>query len=202
MEYDPPQGSKIQVQRDMHSTRYLWANKERNFLGYVMAPILFVFLCVWTCAGIGMISDVIDESTPPTERLHRVSGLAAWIVFESGLIAILYLVLRPQKPSVLTLSAGFVEYQTGTRCLDLLTASDKKSGGLLSQFKQLKNRAYKLRAAELGRLKLERRSEKQMLLIDYEGKLIEIGETLSEPEREWLYEILKQHCRTQEHDFA
>jgi hypothetical protein len=57
-----------------------------------------------------------------------------------------------------------------------------------------RKRNVDVQTSKIINLKLERVGEKQKLSFDYEADRIEIGETLTEPEREWLYEILKEHC--------
>jgi hypothetical protein len=63
----------------------------------------------------------------------------------------------------------------------------------LAFFEKYKNRTYDLETSQMNNLRLERAGERQRLTFDYGRERIEIGCTLSEPEREWLYGVLREH---------
>ena len=141
------------------------------------------------------VRKLMDESMPWNERLSAVSWLVGWAAGEAAVIGILYFVLRPKKPSVLTLTPGYLEYETGTQTFDILSAFDRRQPrkGLAALFRGLGNKTYQIKITELKSLNLERTGERQKLCFEYAGRRIEIGDSLSEPEREWLYQVLETH---------
>jgi len=174
----------------MHSIKYIWDNKEMNILGYAITPMLFLWLCGWTCAGISLIQKLLAD---PISWSKRISWLIGWFVGEAVVISILYFILRPKKPSVLTLSPGYFEYETGTRPFDIISGikGNQPIKELWALYKGLGNKTYRIKEPEAKMLNLERIGERQKLFFVCEGRRIEIGDSLSEPEREWLYAIMK-----------
>ena len=71
---EPPEGSKIKVELTSHFSRYVWDNKEMNILGYVITPILFLWLCGWTYVGFSLIQKLMDDPISWSERISRLIG--------------------------------------------------------------------------------------------------------------------------------
>ena len=90
---------------------------------------------------------------------------------------------------------GYFVYETGTRAFDITSGfkAEQPIKELLELFKALRNKIYLIKEPEPKMLNLERIGERQKLFFVYGGRRIEIGDSLSEPEREWLYEIIKEH---------
>ena len=69
---------------------------------------------------------------------------------------------------------------------------------LLPLIKGIKNRIYKVPWPEIHNLQLKRFGVKQRLSFDHEGQEINIGKHLTEPEQEWLFEILRERMESNE----
>jgi len=188
---NPPEGSRIELKRDIHSTSYIWKNPGKG-LGFRNA-FLFFWLCGWTIGGLMALIHIFGGSFEKEEdRWFMLAWLTFWAVGEVVVISILYFALRPQKPSVLTLSPGSIHFETGTRPLGSFNA-DYETSHPLAFFEKYKNKIYVLETSQINNLKLERAGERQRLTFDYGRERIEIGDSLSEPEREWLFDILREH---------
>jgi hypothetical protein len=82
-----------------------------------------------------------------------------------------------------------MRFETGT------TGSDRVFHSRLPRelVEKYRNRIYEIETSQLDSLRLERIGERQRLTFDHGRERIEVGKTLSEPEREWLYQIIKDH---------
>ena len=97
---------------------------------------------------------------------------------------------------MLVLTTGAVEYQTGTRPVDFgIFSRPQRFAEFLHFLKSLRNKVYEIQASELKNLRLDGQGESQTLTFDYDSQRIEIGQNLSEPEREWLYKVLLDHIK-------
>jgi len=197
MEYKPPEDSKINIERDIDSTRYIWHEGKKSVGYYLVLAFMSFWFCGWTIGGfagvfllfitsVGFFTGKIPFFVP----LFALFWLGAWTIGEIVVFKTLYYALRPQRPSVLTLSNRGITFETGTHAPNLPPSRYYKR---LFSSKEFKNRTFSLGASEAKTLKLERTGEKQRLSFDHGVERIEIGETLTEPEREWLYNILVEH---------
>jgi hypothetical protein len=183
----PPVGSKIQVKETTHSKSFVWKNAGCRIN---LATLFLIFwLAGWTIMGI--VSPSIGTGTGQDGSSFG-GGFRFWLIAEIVAVVILYLSLRPQKPSILTLSKGKISFETGTSP-SIFAYDRQKSTKPFSSMKKLRNKAYEVELSQLSNLRLDRVGERQCLFFEYEDERVEIGDTLSEPEREWLYEILRGH---------
>jgi len=188
---NPPEGSRIEIERNIHSTSYIWKNAKRGFS--FQYAFLFFWLCGWTIGGLMALIRIFGESfEEEEERCFMFAWLTFWAVGEVVVISILYFALRPQKPSVLTLSPGRIHFETGTRPLGSFNAYYEMRHPM-AFFQICRNKTYDLEASQIDNLKLERVGERQRLTFDYGRERVEIGDNLTEPEREWLYNLLREH---------
>jgi len=126
-----------------------------------------------------------------------------WIVFSFCIVAALvhlcfaYTTIKGRKPFVLTLSAGSIRYETGTisgGTIDKEASNVRSLNEAMTVAKKYWKRNLDMEISKVANLRLEGIGEQQRLYLDYEGQTCEIGQTLSEPEREWLCELLREHC--------
>ncbi|MHC4528865.1 MAG: hypothetical protein ACYS29_13400 [Planctomycetota bacterium] len=197
MENEPPQGSKIRMERHIDSTCYIWTEDKRGFAHYVISAFMLLWFCAWTAGGgitillfITLLFRAISGGAPWLAVLFTMAWLGGWTIGEVVVFETLYRALRRQKPAVLTLLSGRIRFETGTRPLIL---GQRTQTGFCSH-KQLDNRIYELSTIELANLRLERVGDEQRLSFDRGVERVEIGQSLSEPERQWLYEVLLEHA--------
>lgn len=194
MKDEPPAGSRIIVDRSMYSTTYLWKNGEKSLKRYPVAAFLLFWLGGWTFGGFAVIKSLLtNDNTPLFGRMFMLFWLGGWALGETGVIYILYCMFRPQEPAKLTLSPGFIEYQPGTEPFNFNRSTYCQSSQKPNFFQGLRNKSYRIETRDISNLKLDQSGERQRLTFDIGAERIEIGEILSEPEREWLFEILQSH---------
>jgi hypothetical protein len=129
----------------------------------------------------------------PRGDLFLVFWLGAWTV--GGILAFFFLfrMLRPSVPETLLLSQHSITYDSGVAPFEF-------SFSLRSQrdvWKKLFQRRLKTEfdPIQIQALKLREFDTGNRLTIDQGNKRIEIATGASEPEREWLYEILKNEYK-------
>jgi hypothetical protein len=188
MSRNPPEGSRIALERETSSTSYIWKNHTKDF--GLLNVFLFLWLGGWTFVGLIVLTNGTFEKDE--DRWFMLSWLISWTIGGIAVIIILYLTLRPQKPSILRLSSDKIHFETGTYSLSLFN-EDYGARNPLAVLKKCKNKIYDIETSQINNLRIERVNEKQRLTFDYSGEKIEIGNVLTEPEREWLYNIPKEH---------
>jgi len=196
MDVEPPAGSQIKVERDIHSTIYTWKNGEKNIGQYGVALFLIFWLCAWTVGGFTALKSLLTQDDMPLfGRLFMLFWLGGWACGEAVVIYSLYNIFRPIVPAKLILSSTYLEYETGTRPFTFNYNYYRygRSRERPKIFQSFRNKRYHVELGKDVNLRLERVGEIQRLTFDMGAERIEVGDALSEPEREWLYEVLKEH---------
>jgi len=190
MKREPPKGTKIEIERKAGSTTYRWSNKEKKL--DLPKVFLMTWLAGWTIGGITVLSILISGSLDAEDKSFFWKWILGWAAGEVIAICFLYVLLKPLKPSVLILYEGSLHFETGTRP-SVTTHLEKHRQDLATYLKGLKNNIYEVGVSELESLSLERKNERQTLCFYYGDEEVEIGDALTEPEREWIYEVIKEH---------
>ncbi|MHC4478427.1 MAG: hypothetical protein ACYTEL_22535 [Planctomycetota bacterium] len=205
MQKEPPCEFNIELEETLDGTIYTWKDEEDTFTKFRRVA----FILMMCCAVVFFVLFMLSEGTGNSD------GAPNWFLWEGpviislgGLVCIclIYWMLKPKRPFKLILSPGRVRYEKGSISISTMDKEVEDVRSLrdvmaMIKKKPQKNR-YDLDTSDITDLRLERVGDKQRLSLDHGAETVEIGAALSEPEREWLYEILKQHCRTQEHDFV
>ncbi|MHC4214137.1 MAG: hypothetical protein ACYSWP_12260 [Planctomycetota bacterium] len=193
MNTEPPEGSRINVERDSYSTTYTWTNGEKNIGQYATAAFLTFWLCGWTVGGFMAATMLFSNNDMPIfARLFMLFWLGGWACGEAFAIYSIYNTFKPLKPAKLILSSTYCEYETGTTPFNFSRYNrDNYPQEKPKMFRSYRNKSYRLELGNMVNLQLERIGERQRLTFDMAAERIEIGEVLSEPEREWLYEVIK-----------
>jgi hypothetical protein len=194
MDIEPPAGANIKVDRDMYSTTYSWENGRKSIGQYGVAAFMIFWLCGWTVGGFMAAKTLFTNNDMPLfGRLFMLFWLGGWAFGEVAVIYALYNTFKPLKPAKLTLSSTYFEYDTGTKPYNFNYYRYGRSQEKPKFFQSFRNKNYRVELNQPVNLRLERVGERQRLTFDIGSERIEIGDTLTEPEREWLYEILREH---------
>jgi hypothetical protein len=193
---EPPSGFKIQVEETLRGTKYSWRDEESTSAKFKSLILHILIVCFALFFGLFiLIRFMYGPEEAPVYILCIVFAVCILMVLSNGYLA--YKTLKGPKPFLLILSPGNILYESGTISESSIREIARNVQGLNEVFEMSKKytkRSLNIATSNITNLKLEREGEKQQLCLDYEGQRIEIGPTLSEPEREWLYEVLKQHC--------
>lgn len=193
---EPPSGFKIQVEETLRGTAYSWKDEEGNSARFRRIIFHLLIVCAAVFFGLFVLSQLASGSKEAPS--YFLWGMFVFCVLMALFnLSLIYSKLKGPKPFILTLSPGNIHYKVGTiseSSINSELSNVKSLNEAIAICKKHRKRNLNIETSKIANLKLERVGEKQRLSFDYEADRIEIGETLTEPEREWLYEILKEHC--------
>lgn len=184
----PPTGSTIRVEDEWGTPKLVFPHRKSPFQFLVAA-----FMCVWLCGwaiGLVLVSyQLLYGKDGPKEFL--AVWLAGWSLGGVMAIYMLWKVLSAGVPETLSLSKPNLQYDSGTMpftfSFDMRTQMEFMRR-LLAKRKQLT-----LEPAHLATLKLREFDSGNRITIDYGADRIDLGVSLTEIEREWLYKALTDY---------
>jgi len=191
---EAPEGSKIKVEQDVHSTSFVWKDVERKS-AKVRQLVFSIFLITFSASFLVL---VIRHFVDGTDRWHLggplILALILAILCMVGGFFFLFLSLRPTRPFKLVLSPRNIRYEIGDFSFRSINAHKMQDlGEIAAWMKKYRQRIYEAETSKVTNLKLERVGDKIRLSFDLGVDRVEIGETLSDREKEWLHEILREH---------
>ena len=195
MKKEPPASFGIRVEETLDGTSYSWKDQESAPAKFRRVAVHLLFACVAFCFALFVLSRLASGSEEVPPYFH-------WIVFGVCIVMVLsnlfvaYSTIKGRKPFVLTLSLGSIRYEMGTiskGTIDKEALNIRSLNEAITVAKKYMKRNLDMEISKVANLRLESIGEQQRLYLDYEGETCEIGPTLSGPEREWLYELLREH---------
>ena len=180
----PPDGSRIQVEETLQGTQFAWKNPDSPLGRLGTGGFLFFWLGGWTIGGIFALSQLlrsIIEGSPVS--LFLLFWLGGWALGEIFAARTLFQMMRGPGFATLVLGPRNIEYQPGNT-LYFMTARN-----------QADTRAVSAEKHEITNLQLTYVNEHLRLSFDVGVRRVEIGPSLSEPEKEWLHQILEDWLR-------
>lgn len=188
---EPPRNSQIQITPGENGLTLFWRKPSCGPIRYFIILFLGVWLCGWS---FGLVSAVKTLFTGEGPRLFMAVWLAGWAtggIFAGGM---LYILLRPQKPESITLERDRFTYDTGAAPVNFMNPyyMMRKKQGVMNPFSMMfqKRKTYELPRNNCPAFVLEGLGDEQRLRFDDGADRITIGESLKEPEREWLAQVL------------
>jgi hypothetical protein len=190
---DSPKNSQIQMKSELNGMTMFWKKPNGGLFRY----FIVLFLCFWLCGWfVGLVSAGKQLLTGEGPNTFLSVWLAMWSlggIFAGGMI---YLLLRPQKPESVTLERNRFTYDTGSAPMNFINPyyMMRKKQNMMNPFSMMfqKRKTYELSRAECPEFVLEGLGDDQRLRFDDGADRITIGESLKEPEREWLAEVLNK----------
>jgi hypothetical protein len=189
-----PLNSNIEVRDDFNQTIISWKNPRGGAARYLTALFLLGWLGGWALGEYFAATTVLSGNP----NLFVIFWLIAWTVGGVFVMRQIYFLLRPTKAEKIILDATSLIFEAGTPNFGGVSfqGSNKRrnvddDGGdaLLPANSKSK---YIVPRNDMGEIKLERVGERQRLTFDYGAERVEVGFFLKEPEREWLFSVLKQ----------
>jgi len=185
----PPINSKIEIKDELNQTIIHWKNPGGSWSKYFVVIFLLAWLGGWTMGEYSVAKKVLNGDSNPFE----IFWLIGWTVGGMFAIANIYFMVRPSRPEKLIFDSYALQFKRGTPPFAGINWSrNRREDEKAATFIQKVKSKYTIPKNEIGEIKLERIGEKQKLTLDHGAERIEIGEFLLEPEREWLFETLKQ----------
>jgi hypothetical protein len=191
---DPPAGSSIQVQSDLDGMKLEWKRPTGGAMRYGIVAFLLVWLGGWTVGGLTAIRQVL-HGDGGAFLLFWLGGWALGMLFAGGMA---FSLLRPQRPESIKLGMQSLTYDTGSARAAFMVNSahymhQQAAQGARNPMKPLfmKRKVYEFARSECPEFVLEGLGDQQRLRFDVGADRVLIGETLKEPEREWLAHVLQ-----------
>jgi hypothetical protein len=189
---DLPANSQIQARSDLDGMTLFWKKPGAGPARYIVVG----FLCFWLTGWFGGLvfagRQLIVGEGP---RLFLAAWLTAWLfggLFAGGMV---YLFIRPQKPESVKLERYRLVYDAGTPSLHAMSPHYmmRKKQSLMGPWALLfrKRKTYEFSRSECPEFVLEGLGDEQRLRFDDGAERVTIGEFLTEPEREWLAQVLE-----------
>jgi hypothetical protein len=186
----PPAGSAITVHLEPDHTAIAWPNPGGGPGRYAIALFLLLWLGGWVW-GVVAVGGRLLTGGMDVPQLFLVFWLAAWLA--GGGFAVLYLsrLLRPARAASLRVHNERLVYDPGWTPLTVMAQAAARTRPSLGEVLKAPKRADIPRAAA-GAVRLERVGERLRLTMDHGPERVELGESLREPEKEWLAGVLRQ----------
>lgn len=183
----PPENSIIKVESLPEGLKLSWPLPSGMGRFFVVG-----FLCFWLCGWAFGEVMVFRELLAGRANLFMFVWLGGWTV--GGLFAFLSVwnALKPMQPESVQLSFDSFTHSPGFAPLSMGMKQDREN---MPSFKNLIRAAVPVtlnRQQLAGGFVLDRVGERQRLRYDQGAQRTEIGSVLSEPEREWLHQLLVQ----------
>lgn len=187
---DQPENSQIQINSEPDCLTLSWKKPGGGTMRLFIAAFLLFWLCGWAVGFVAAIANLVAGDEPPSPFL--VVWLAFWTIGGAFAVGFLYLLLRPQKPESVTLWQNRFEYDTGSATLNFFNPYWMMKKKYVNPFSMLfqRRKTYEFSRGECPEFVLEGMGDNQRLRFDDGADRVQIGESLKEPEREWLAEVL------------
>ncbi len=163
-----------------------------SFMRYPVAAFLIFWLCGWCAGWIGAFHELFF-SHQKTPELFLLFWLGGWTIGGGFALAYLYRLLRPSIPETLTLARPNLIHDSGVQPLDIMSfnryAYRHRQNAWKKAFQRRKVTIFS--PENLATLKIRDVDGGNRLTIDQGNERFDLGESLTEVEREWLFERLK-----------
>jgi hypothetical protein len=180
-----PPGSGITVEHDFNRLTLSWKNPRGGVGRYAMLAFMLVWMGGWVFGEFFALTQVLGGKGDG----FLVFWLAGWTVGGVYCGAMIFKLAQPTRPERIILDPLQLEHHPGTVPISW---PGRGRGQRTNAFDILKPRRKRLvPKKEVGDIRLDRVGERQRLSFDHGAKRIEVGEFLEEPEREWLFAVLK-----------
>lgn len=190
----PPKGSQIEVKNDFDRITLLWKRPTGGAFRLFVILFLLFWLCGWFVGFVSAGKEVLAGKGDAF--LH--AWLAGWTVAGIFVSVVLYLLIRPQTPESMTLDRNGVTYYTGSLppmyAMQFFFPFYSKSKCRANPFSLLfcRPKTYAFDKSVCPEFVLEGLGDEQRLRFDDGADRVVIGESLKEPEREWLAMVLTE----------
>jgi hypothetical protein len=193
----PPEGSNISMKFTPGGVTYTWPTEPRGGAGpESMGAVLFL---IFTMFFLGYAFVVLFNGGSNIKSInkginfgHLFFGLLLLMIllaiFRQG--RTIYLTLRRPLPASIEITPNEIIYRTGTKRPQLRFDGRGRVDSKDKAAERLKSKTYAFPIKEREHVNLERRGDYLLLSVEYRGESVEIGSSLKETDKEWLYKAL------------
>jgi len=182
-----PEDSKIQISHhngyELLTIPYASGGIGKYFVG--------LFMIFWLGAWFTGFTSVLEQLISGKSNTFIITWLGGWIL--SGLFAFyfLYRILKKPIPEMLLLNRPNLAYDTGVPPFQITFYPKNQKEFWKTLF--AKRKKHEFTPEQIKTLKLRESDSGNRLTIDSGAKRHEIGNGVSEIEREWLYDYLNKN---------
>lgn len=184
---NPPVGSKIKVESERGLTQIVLPHESGGAMRYGVAVFLLAWLGGWAFGWVAVASSLLKGNDKGGGGF-LVFWLIGWTVGGAFAITMLYRLLRPSIPEVLLLDRPGLRLDTGMPPFTVSFDYRSRTETWKRVFK--KRERVEFLPVEISSLSLREFDSGNRVTIDKASKRYDLGQGLSEPEREWLYGAL------------
>lgn len=186
---EPPKNSQIQTKSELSGVTLSWKKPSGGPFRFFIVAFLIFWLCGWLFGFISAGKQILTGGP----SIFLAFWLAGWTLGGIFAVAMIYWLLRPQVPESVTMERDRLKYDTGSASINFMNPywmMRKKAN--VNPFSMMfqKRKTYELDRSECPEFVLEGLGDDQRLRFDDGADRITIGESLKEPEREWLAKVL------------
>lgn len=190
---DKPSGSVIEEREELDGVKLFWRLPSGGPGRFAGAAFIAFWLCAWAFAWVMSANQLAHGRA----NIFLVGWLGAWTVGGGVAMWTLWRLVQPTRPESVTLSEDVLVHDPGSSSVDAVHRYGIRpyqrswpQGGWGPPPTRNRKRVAVLKD-DLGKFVLDRVGERQRLSFDRGADRIEIGESLREPEREWLWRVLE-----------
>ena len=156
---------------------------------YLIGAFILFWLGGWAVGWLSAASQLLKNKGQGPGDLFLIFWLGAWTVGGILVFFTLFRILRPSVPETLLLSQPSITYDSGVAPFQF-TFSFRSQMDVWKKLFQKRLRT-EFDPIQIQTLKLREFGTGNRLTIDQGNKRLEIVASASEPEREWLYALVK-----------
>jgi hypothetical protein len=186
---DKPAGCIIEESTDPEGITLWWPTPTPGLGRYPMAAFIAFWLCGWAVGWVAVAGQIVRGGNGGPQ-VFLVGWLGAWTVGGGFAIWSLWAMLRPTRPESLRLEAEELRYNPGRRPYNPWQQHGWWGWGHPTAPNP--THAVEVARSAISGFVLERIGERQRLCFDRGADRLEVGAGLREPEREWLFAVLRR----------
>jgi hypothetical protein len=188
MNLEPPSASRISITTNDTYPLIVVPRQGAGVMRYFVGLFLLAWLGGWLAAFSSGVSKLSSGVTFDRAHAFLVFWLAAWTLGGAMVVYWLYRAFRPSVPESLKLLPDGVIYDSGIPPLQRYSGYTWNKDAWKSM--SPKRTRVELDRRELQSLRLRETSDGNRLTVDAGALRLDIAQSATEVEREWLYQLL------------
>jgi len=187
---DPPRSSIIECRHDDSGVTLQWRMRHLGLDGHVSGVFLHLWIAVWGAGWLWGVNTLLAGRMGPI----LLVGFVIWTIGGMQALRAFWRLYRPTRPETIRLTDRQFLYKPGVQrvnTIQLFPWSYVEEPPLGMTIRRAPRR-FAVSRGELSEFRLIKGPDRHHLCIDDNEKRYEIGATLDEPDRHWLYWLLEQ----------
>jgi hypothetical protein len=185
---EPPSGSSISVTADGANPFVVVPHGSGGLTRYFVGLFLVAWLGGWVVGFGSVVWTLSSDKAPSGTQAFLAFWLLAWTLGGAMAAYWAYRAFRPSVPESLKLMPGGVTYDSGVPPFHMYFGYASAKDAWKSMFP--KRTRMELDRQKLQSLRLRETNDGNRLTVDADAVRLDIAQSASEIEREWLYELL------------